>query len=290
MPQINVTVDDVSPLITYGPSGAWQGAESPFYLDSTYTIADVSAATASFSFYGSAIWIFAAKGTTSPVYNVTLDGATSSFNGIVDSPVYQTPIFNATDLTLGNHHVTLTNAPVTGNGSDPLLTLDYIVWQTEIGQASDTIKHAVIEDTDPAFDYQPENAWYSINNPNESYQYVQNSSHIHQKETVTDWCSQGEHIELFGFVGPEWSNYSVQLDNGDPIVRSAYRDASSEPALLFFATNLAAGNHSLKIANVPTDVPINSHSTSIDYANVSWTVSRLVARPFTVAFRSLIPG
>ncbi|TDL27782.1 hypothetical protein BD410DRAFT_713444 [Rickenella mellea] len=275
MPQINVTIDDINPLITYGPPGAWQEVDpdgddlSPHYFDQTRTGTPVLGATASFQFYGSAVWLFGAKRADHGIYNVTLDGATTSLNG-TGNELYQTPIFTATGLTLGNHSVTLINAQV--NDSFPWLDLDYIVWQTEIGQATDTLISAVIEDAEPAFVYQPQGAWNT--NPPGVSSFSNGSGH----GTITDgayvtFTFAADAVELFGSVGTAMSNYSVQLDNGAPVMYNANRLSNYEKVPLFFATDLSAGNHTLKIVNVPTSTGLG---LSIDYASISGTTTRLV--------------
>ncbi|TDL27778.1 hypothetical protein BD410DRAFT_713180 [Rickenella mellea] len=273
MPQVNVTIDDVNPLISYGPPGVWQevgiGGDdlSVHYFDQTRMGSPALGATASFSFYGSAIWLFGAKRSDHGIYNVTLDGMTSSLNG-TGNEVYQAVIFNATGLTLGNHSITLTNAQV--NDTFPWVDLDYIIWQTEIGQADDSLIATNIEDTEPAFSYQPQAAW-GTNPPN-----VSGFSNSTGHNTVTDgafatFSFTGTAVEIFGTVGAANSNYSVQLDDSEPITYNAMRLNFYPQVPLYFATGLTPGNHTLKVTNKPTSPGLG---LSIDYASITGTTKR----------------
>ncbi|TDL13870.1 hypothetical protein BD410DRAFT_846556 [Rickenella mellea] len=283
MPRINITIDDVHALISYGPTGSWmeegpgKDKESPFYFDHTRMSARVPGATASFSFNGSAVWLFGVKGDDHGDYNVTLDGATSSFNGSHGNNTYQVPIFTATGLALGIHSVTLTGAQT--NKSAPWVELDYIVWQTEIGQEEDTLISAVIDDTVSAFAYQPQGAW-NTKPPNGSY-YSNGTGHVTTVDgAYVTFTFSADSVELFGSVGTAMSNYSVQLDNGDPIIYSANRLNNYVQVPLFCATGLSASEHTLKVVNVPTSTGLG---LSIDYANITGTTNSLPSANTTVS-------
>ncbi|TDL17151.1 hypothetical protein BD410DRAFT_831667 [Rickenella mellea] len=289
MPQVNITIDDVNPLIAYGPVDSWmeegpgKDKESPLYFDHTRTSTRIPGATASFSFYGSAVWLFGVKGDDHGDYNVTLDGATSSFNGSHGNNTYQVSIFTATGLALGNHSVILTSAQT--NQSAPWVELDYIVWQTEIGQATDSLISAVIDDTVSAFVYQPHGAWNTYP-PNASY-YLNGTGHVATADgAYVTFTFSTDSVELFGSVGTSMSNYSVQLDNANAITYNAERMNNYERVLLFFETGLSAGDHTLKVVNVSTSAGLGF---SIDYANITGTTNSPPSANTTVSTLSTTP-
>jgi hypothetical protein len=75
---------------------------------------------ATFSFNGTAIWLFGAKRTNHGLYNVTLDEVVSTSSGSVDGAIFQIPLFSASKLTNTLHTVTLMNH--SGYRSQPFLS------------------------------------------------------------------------------------------------------------------------------------------------------------------------
>ncbi|TDL15474.1 hypothetical protein BD410DRAFT_732703 [Rickenella mellea] len=238
------------------------------YFGGTSTGTQFTGSAASFLFYGSAVWLFGSQDASHGVYNVTLDGVTSTFNGgTAATTIYTTPIFSATGLTLGNHSVSLANAQ-TNNSRSLLVDLDYIMWQNDIEPEADT---AVIEDTMSAFVYEPPDAWTT------DPQNISKSSNGTAHQTVTNgayvtFTFSAESVVLYGSAGPAMSGYSVQLDNGNPIMYNATRSNSYEGVPLFVAAGLSAGVHMLKVVNLPTTIGLG---LSIDFASIQ-TTNRLV--------------
>ncbi|KAG8722020.1 hypothetical protein FRC11_002796, partial [Ceratobasidium sp. 423] len=122
----NVTIDDISPLIKY--QGQWLDsyklAADPYtnrYLGQTFHSSKTDGSQATFSFNGTAVWIFGAKRGNHGHFIVTIDnGDAQRIDGYAPTQpdgvdgVYQVAIFSRTGLSDGLHTVTLTN----DNGSD----------------------------------------------------------------------------------------------------------------------------------------------------------------------------
>ena len=75
-------------------------------------------------------------------------------------------------------------------------------------------------------------------------------------------------MELYGAVGPSAGAFTVQLDDGPLKVLNATRQRFSSQMLLYQASGLDSGNHTLTIMNAP----FSGQTLSIDYA-VVWRSS-----------------
>ncbi|KAH7927505.1 hypothetical protein BV22DRAFT_1127314 [Leucogyrophana mollusca] len=159
MPLVTTLIDDKSPLIHYDSSWAPGNSQDDpladeYYLG-TFTTCNVTNGVATFSFNGSAFWIYGAKRSNHGSYTVDVDGGTFNDNGDSSNAIFQTSLFNQS-LSQGEHTVTLTN---TGQ-NNLYVDIDLIVWQSEVGQDEDQLMTETVEDTDPRFSYQ-EPAWTS---------------------------------------------------------------------------------------------------------------------------------
>ncbi|KAJ8518713.1 hypothetical protein ONZ45_g4248 [Pleurotus djamor] len=113
----NFTIDDRSPLIRYDPPGAWTLGDRKLDPDAarynnngTFTLSITAGASASFTFNGTAVWIFGAKRINHGPYEVVLDGVIfPAFKGLSIPGEFQTPLFSVLDLKPGSHSVSITN-------------------------------------------------------------------------------------------------------------------------------------------------------------------------------------
>lgn len=78
----------------------------------------------------------------------------------------------------------------------------------------------------------------------------------------------GDAIALYGPVGPSAASYTVQVDSGNPMLYAANRVVYRSQQVLFFASNLGTGVHSLRV-----QTPSASGELAIDYATVYTTRS-----------------
>jgi hypothetical protein len=76
-------------------------------------------------------------------YSVRLDENTTMANCSVKPPKFQVTLFSAANLNPSLHNLTVTNLVI--DGGHKFFDLDFIVWE--------------IDDTDPRFQYEPDNEW-----------------------------------------------------------------------------------------------------------------------------------
>ena len=76
----------------------------------TFTFTRTCGASATFTFNGTALWIFGAKRKSHGLYNITLDGSVYTDDGFYDGDLFQQVLFSAGDLdgTIP-HTVSITN-------------------------------------------------------------------------------------------------------------------------------------------------------------------------------------
>ncbi|KIM75629.1 hypothetical protein PILCRDRAFT_13409 [Piloderma croceum F 1598] len=277
MPTKNMTIDNINPLIDYSPKGAWsEGNISDNYFPNysnggTFTLSVYTGANATFSFNGTAIWLFGAKRANHGLYNITLDGQTTTMNGYSPGTgIYQTPLFTQTHLTNTLHTITLTNAGL--NSTYPFsnfLDLDYITWESTYGIGSKQVKETTLQDSDSSFSYQPQGSW---NTSPEflSFFFGQSGHATTTAEASMTLTFSGDTVQIFGTVGPKDAPYSVQLDNGSPLTFNATKYKAYQQVLLYYADNLGPGSHNVKITNKPA---LPGESLNINYALVDITLS-----------------
>ena len=150
------------------------------YSNGTFTLSVETGANATFSFNGTAIWLFGAKRFNHGLYNITLDGQTTTMNGYSPGTgIFQTPLFTQTHLTNTLHTITLTNAGLNSNPFSNFLDLDYvrttlwysviwcsimlsisqITWESTFGIGSKRVHETTLQDSDSSFSYQPQGSW-----------------------------------------------------------------------------------------------------------------------------------
>ena len=122
---MNITIDDTSPLIGYfnakGVSpGGWMtnhsndAAAVPYYFGQSFHDTSGAGDYMSFSFNGSAIYVYGAYRSNHGAYSAIIDGATSGglLNGFSANAQFQVPIFFTENLNpTRGHTVVLTNRP-----------------------------------------------------------------------------------------------------------------------------------------------------------------------------------
>lgn len=97
---------------------------SRYYLG-TFTKNNVSNGKASFTFNGTAFWIYGAKRSNHGTYSVEVDGASyPNNNGNSANSQFMVSLFNTSGLTQGSHTVSLTNTGTNGQYVDIDLVSD----------------------------------------------------------------------------------------------------------------------------------------------------------------------
>jgi len=263
MPQFNTTIEDYSPLITY--SSNWRAGISAdpladLYSDSSFTLTQSDGASASFVYNGTSFTIFGSKRGNHGFYQITVDGqALPPTSGQAADPgQFQVPLFASPSLTQGLHTVTLTNQGTT------FVDIDFISWQSSVGEDTEQLIVNTAQDSDPSFVYTPANAWGT--NPPSVGTYSGSSGHATATPgAFLTYTFQGDAVYLYGPVGPAGSPFTVSLDGGVPFNHTANKQFYQPQVLLYTATNLGPGQHVVKVAYEPSQA---GQIFAIDYANV----------------------
>nr|GAT60481.1 predicted protein [Mycena chlorophos] len=264
---LNFTIDNISPLIQYTPVGAWSegtASDDPLagdYFDGTFTLCTTQGSQASFTFNGTQVYVFGAKRSNHAPYSVSLDGETSNFNGFSQNAIFST-LYVSPVLTSGLHTVSVTNERNDNNLT--FLDIDRIIWTTD---ASDGGESNTIEDTATGFAYSPASAWSTDLTDNKLSGFSQNNGHV----TATSGASAtltftGDHVEIFGPIGPTISRFTVSLDGANTGTFNATKENYIAQAPLFAASGLSSGKHTLKLTSDPADA---GQLLAIDFAQVA---------------------
>ncbi|KAF9050294.1 hypothetical protein BJ165DRAFT_1402045 [Panaeolus papilionaceus] len=272
MPTVVTTIEDTSPLIVYSGEGGyndWKAGTSKDdsaldrYSQSSYTVTSTVNASASFFFYGTGVQIFGSKRPTHGDYQITVDAWVydpKSGNATDAEGLFQTSLFTTSSLKSAYHMVRMTNV---GNG---LLDLDFLTWQTPIGQPDEELITRTVQDTDSSFRYSPEGAW-NVTLPNQGT-FAGGSGH----QTTTLGATAELKFEvrdtvfIYGPVGPNGGTYSVQLDEQPIMNLTSYQTSYRPKTMLYQASNLGGGQHTVKV--VSTSYSNSGRTLAIDYAEV----------------------
>ncbi|KAJ7636781.1 hypothetical protein FB45DRAFT_828945 [Roridomyces roridus] len=299
MSALNHTIDDISPLIQY--AGDWRQStpasdpEISQYLNTTFTTCNTAGSSATFTFNGTAIWIFGAKrpnhgqyrqvsncvvegGSIVIGFSVSLDSTVTILHGHADPPIYQTPIFTATNLADTTHTIIITNQQV--NASRSYLDLDFITWTStpRKGGKQTTTLHSSESD----FSYAPQAAW-STNSTASSTSSDQASVLL---TFMVAWAARWG--VPYSTVGPDSGAYTVSIDNGQPSTSNANKLNTTNQVPLFFASALGPGNHTLNITNTPRQ---GGQVLGIDYAVAARADAASAVSGYvdgSIAFHSLV--
>ncbi|KAF4616454.1 hypothetical protein D9613_008414 [Agrocybe pediades] len=275
MPSLAVNIEDTSPLLLY--SSNWQPvtAGDPFldqYSHKSGTLTSNPGDRVQFSFFGTSVVVAGAKRLNHGTYRAQFDtGSISTFNGSASPELMQTSLFTASG-TLGQHTVTMVNV-------DQFFDIDFLTFTTNIGKDDEDLIVNALQDVHPAFNYTPSASWTIPQNLSTfSGSTGQKFPMLMDLTQLDNGCIchcngyvPGDAIAIYGPVGPTGtSNYTVQVDGNTPTFYSAKNTFYIPQETLFFASNLGAGTHTVKLQlGQPTDNGV----LAIDYANVYTTNS-----------------
>ncbi|KAF7368328.1 hypothetical protein MVEN_00154200 [Mycena venus] len=263
----NFTVDNINPLIQYSPPGTWtegnstNDGETHLYSAGTFTLCTTQGSSVTFTFNGTQVFVFGAKRGNHGLYSVTLDGYLfqTLFDGSASPEIIPAPLFASDILELGQHTVTLTNQWT--DPSKPFLDIDFITWTTSVS----TVETMILEDTVDAFSYSPPTSWttdlsasftgFSDGNGHTGNRCIGHSLVFGKRPRPSPQPrtkpSQGDFITLFGAVGPTIAPYSVEVDAIDRGTYNATKASYIPRVALYRATNLGAGQHTLRLIALP---------------------------------------
>ncbi|KAF9233527.1 hypothetical protein BU15DRAFT_80018 [Melanogaster broomeanus] len=272
MPLITTVVDDKSPLILYDASWFPGTSADPLadqYYLGTFTSNNVTDGKATFSFNGTAVWIYGAKRENHGTYTIELDSASyPNNNGYSANSLFQQSLFNMSGLTQGMHTMNLINTAT--SSTNMYVGIDLIVWQSEVGNAGDQLSAELVQDTDPRFQYQVP-AWGTTSSSVNFNFFSNGTGHSTQTygASATFTFTPGDAVTLFGPTGPSNGPYAVQLDGGEIMTYNGSTFLTNYGVTLYHADNLGPGQHQMVLTNMPST---NGQSLSIDYAKL-WNLS-----------------
>uniref|UniRef100_A0A8H7Y753 Uncharacterized protein n=1 Tax=Psilocybe cubensis TaxID=181762 RepID=A0A8H7Y753_PSICU len=220
------------------------------YSEASFFVSQTKGATMSFSFYGTSLAVIGAKRGNHGPYHATIDGiASETFSGVSNPDQFNQTLFSS-ESPLGNHALAFLN------DDNTFIDVDYVVFQSSIGEDGENLIVNTFQDTHPAFNYAPSSSWGTPSNVG----------------TFSGGSGQSarDAIALYGPVGPASSGFSVKIDSGVPLSLNANKQFYRSQQILFFAANLGKGEHTLTLnLNSAT----SSGEFAIDYANVYTTPS-----------------
>ncbi|KAG8908402.1 hypothetical protein FRB99_006607 [Tulasnella sp. 403] len=245
----NITIEESSPLIVYSPPDAWvEGTDGEqLYSNNAFRSTRTYNATASFQFNGTGVWVHGGRKNTHGDYLASIDGVSTSLTGFVNATldVDSGPLFSAPNLNAGIHTVTLTD--VYTNASAPWLNIDYIVLEMEV--PDETTRS--VDDSEPSILYNPTGGWAS-NDCTDVLQYISYTCHSTASNVGTmQLAFQGDTVAVIGGVGPNYGPYSVAIDGTSRGRYTANWRHHHSLQLLYIASGLGSGNHTLMIQNTP---------------------------------------
>ncbi|KAJ7495960.1 hypothetical protein B0H11DRAFT_1716032, partial [Mycena galericulata] len=237
--------DDSSPLIVYGPSGAWQDASSNdtaglSYFGNSLHSTTAPGATATINFNGTGISIYGGFRPEYGTYQLTVDG-TMVARGSATAPgiEVQQLLGSASGLANGPHTAVLTS---TGVGMD----IDAVNLDTPIGPVGSSTTTAFIDDSSPQVTYA--GTWETSDNPeyaNSTLHYTQNAG------SAASLSFSGNAVAIYGTVSPQHANIQISVDGQSTLVNGGadYVSALHPQTLLYYANNLDSSKHMLIITN-----------------------------------------
>lgn len=279
MPSLITTIEDSSPVISYSGDGGsdWTAGTSndssiDLYSDSSYMFTQIANASFSFTFYGTGVQVYGAERADHGLYQVIIDifqypQTSGQLNG---TERFQTLLFQTTGLKNEMHVLRVVNL---GNTT---FDLDFITWETSIGQDQESLLSSTFQDSDPSFVYTPASAWNvnpgsigsaAIGTFNGGSAHVTSTAGAYVEYTFT-----GAAVELYGPVGPQGAPYTVQLDNGSTTNYTSFKQFNRPQTLLFQAGDLGSGAHTVRLTSEAGNSSLFL-GLGIDYALVFSTPS-----------------
>ncbi|GLB40834.1 hypothetical protein LshimejAT787_0900490 [Lyophyllum shimeji] len=249
---LEITIDDISPLVDFQPWEAWAHTNSSTdpigsqYYAETFTRTQQVGATASFTFKGTSVTIYGGKGAQHGNYTVTIDGDTSTASGFSPTAQYQAILATVDGLEYMTHTRTLTNTQFT------FLDIDFITWTSSVSSSkSGPISKRLADDADEEFKYIPTSVW--SNKPAGLNRFFSSTWHttsssgalVHYKFTVSPLTETQSRCA----VTQNFAGLRLQLDGQSPKSYQGRKATYAPQTLLFHASDLGHGNHTVVITN-----------------------------------------
>jgi len=250
MALFNITAEDSSPLISYSPSSAWEDTplNDPLissYSGSSFHTTTSQDATATINFNGTGIWIFGGGRPSYGSYSLEIDGQVV-FNGSSkpSSDFVKQLLCSASGLAFGSHTAILRNT----DGAP--IDIDFIDFETQLGQPESTLSVTNVDDSSPQFSYLPSASdWMTNNIPT----YINGTLHYTQVPgAYASMNFTGDAMVLYGTVSPDHANIRLTIDGRDVSIPGGSGGTVSglrPQVLLYYSNNLGSGQHTVNIAD-----------------------------------------
>ncbi|KAJ7320796.1 hypothetical protein DFH08DRAFT_754014 [Mycena albidolilacea] len=244
-------VDDRDPLIQY--SGSWVPGGAPVEFDSTTMTTVDAGSTATFSFIGTSVTVYATVASKTleiqPIWSFVVDGTvtgTYTPNNIPPDGVHHQVLWtsSASPLQNGSHTLVITQSQA-ASGSNKVIFMDYITYTT----TSASVESYFIDDRDPQIKYTP--AWRQFGSDGDFEHTSQATSSVGDFLTFT---FEGKSITFYGGVTSETANASITIDDGPPKFWLPPVGATINN-LIFDSGDLSPGNHTL-VVTAENDQPV----------------------------------
>ncbi|KAG9074396.1 hypothetical protein FS749_014056 [Ceratobasidium sp. UAMH 11750] len=269
----NVTIDDISPLITY--TGQWLDSyrlpptADQFvnrYWGETFHSSQTDGSQMSLTFNGTAIYIFGAKRGNHGHYIVTIDNdKAQTFDGYAPKQldgtdgVFQVPIFAQTGLPDGLHTVVLTNDGG-ADGDRPFVDIDFITW------TSNEEAHSNITLDDGAFTYTTPSVPWSTSSIYVGDYYNKTEHATNVAGATASLTFEGTGFYLYGGTLNDHGQFSVAVNDHAPVVLNGSTNGYHSRVPLYYADGLGEGTHKLVVTNTQSGTWLD-----IDYIDIIQT-------------------
>ncbi|KAJ7174145.1 hypothetical protein C8R43DRAFT_977216 [Mycena crocata] len=246
-----VVVDERNPLIHY--AGPWNDAGASSEFNSTTRWTSTQGSTASFSFNGTSISIYAtvaAKNSSTASMTFLLDNSvkgeyTPSASMTADE--HNAALWTSPDLSNDLHSLVITQ---TSAQADGVIYLDYLLYKTPAAPDGGPY---FIDDRDPSVTYSPSTAWKQTDGTGVDFQHTSQSSTGAGDSLALKFA--GRSVSFYGGVTSQTMNASMSIDGGPPVFYVPPPNAPSTNNLIFNSGDLADGNHTL-VVTAQNDQPV----------------------------------
>lgn len=242
--------------VTY--AGPWTHSTTDYnYYNSTKSITSGLGAYVDHTFTGTNVTVHGAKGPDMGKVNINLDGGASV---LVDCywpvPLYKVPLHRFTGLANSAHTVRVAVEAKNPVSSGNLVVIDYF----QRDPVNPSVAPAIVAiDNAPAAGVVYSGTWSHLTA--DAKYYAKTSSNSSSVGAYADFSFTGTGVRLYGSKGGGFGKVNVSIDGGTPVSVNAYQDLITEhQSVLFEATNLSPGAHTLR-ATVATKDPASSGNT-----------------------------
>ncbi|OCF39001.1 hypothetical protein I317_07218 [Kwoniella heveanensis CBS 569] len=275
---MNITIDDTSPqFLCYSAGGTWiqdhaLDDQTDKYFKQTSMATKTDGDSVSFTFNGTAVYIYGAKRANHGVYSTQLDGGSVSYQrGYDGTTEIQGLIYTAAGLAADKEHtVVFANLPSQTNppGDATIewwFDVDFAVVTTS---TTGKVYTTIYDDTSSAIEYI--GSKWNIGVPNKDYYNTTLHSNANPGDAIK-LSFNGSSVQMFGGLYMDHGNYSVSLDGRPPNVYNGTFFRLQPQVALYTASGLEDTAHTITITNMGQRDAVHNW-IDFDYAVVNSSV------------------